>query len=98
MPSSGGVHRLLDTANVVSSTPILLTMMREAIRSSKTSILLRIKLLNIPGDFILLNGETIFRHSKEERILMLEEILHRHYFRLDTVQTEVLYVIKKQIY
>jgi hypothetical protein len=35
------VHRLLVTANIVSSSPILVTLMMEAIRSSETLVLIR---------------------------------------------------------
>jgi hypothetical protein len=46
------IIRLLVIANVPSS-PILFTLMMEAIHSSDTSVLTRATLLNIPGDGIL---------------------------------------------
>jgi hypothetical protein len=47
------VLRLLVAANVVASSPILVTLMMEAVLSSETSVLTRVTLRNIQEDGIL---------------------------------------------
>jgi hypothetical protein len=84
------VRRLLVTANVVPSSPSLVTLMKEALSSSETSVLTRATRFNIPEDTILQMNKHCKSTNWNSRTLGLISLVPEHHLHTSRHHTEII--------
>jgi hypothetical protein len=85
------VRRLLLTASVVPSSPILVTLIKEALSSSETLVLTRATRRNIPEDTILHSHRR--ENLKSYNLTLLFHQGQNNYSRWSAQYTDIVYIL-----
>jgi hypothetical protein len=89
-----GVRRLLVTASVVPSSPTLVTLMKEALSPSETSVLTKTTWPNIPEDTILHSHRSEnLKSYMSNQYLKIEDIFscnHSRHFPIKVARSELI--------
>jgi hypothetical protein len=94
LSASISVCRLLVTAGVVPSSPILVTLMKEALSPCETSILRRVTLRNIPEDSILRS----YRHENLKSYISLIYCSAASCSAVAFLYTSTVYLLPRLLY
>jgi hypothetical protein len=85
------VRLLLVAASVVPSSLILVTLMKEALSSSETSVLIRSTLLNILEDAVLQPTKQTYKQVGKERDMIGNNNYNTEEIRIDLINNNYYY-------